>query len=125
MYDDPEHNEYDDDDYKFYPQENHYQYDFKFEEWLKDALNDLIQDGENSWVVKPKKFPVSDDTSKGTSKEQFFMYLGSNHYSEAIWKNKYFVSDKLNVLYKNHISSNAAHFLKQPMYYKGLFDILN
>lgn len=124
MYEEPEHNEYDDDDYKFYPHEDHYNYDFKFEEWLKQALDDLVQEGDNSWIVQPKKFPVS-DASNGTSKEQFFMYLGSNHYQEAIWKNKYFVNNKLDRLYKNHISSNAAHFLKQPMYYKGLFDILN
>jgi hypothetical protein len=53
------------------------------------------------------------------------MYLGSNHYNEAIWKTQYFLCDDINKMWKNHISSNAAHFLKQPEYYKGLHTILN
>ncbi len=134
MYDDPEYNEYDDDEYKYYPdggQFNEYnKKDFKFdwaswEKWLKAALDDIIQENENTWVVKPKKFPVSDSAPKDTSKEEYFMYLGSNHYQEPIWKTKYFINNKLNTFYKNHIASHAAYFLQQPSYYKGMFDNLN
>ncbi len=130
MYD-PEHEDYDDDEYKYYPDGGEFKkYEFKFdwtvwEKWLKDALDDIIQEGDNQWIVDGKKFPVSDSASQDTSKDQYFMYLGSNHYKEPIWKAKYFINDKLNTAYKNHIVSHAAHFLKQPLYYKGMFDNLN
>ena len=128
---DPEQNEWDDDEYNYYPQYNFNSNEFKFdwkswEKWLKDALDDIVeQDG--SWIVngKNKKFPVSDSFSKDTAKSQYFLYLGSNHYEEAMWKKEYFACDKINIMWKAHISSNAAHYLRQPAYYKGLFDILN
>ena len=114
---DPEHDDYDDDEYNYYPNES-YGSDYKFdmnawEKWLKKAIEDIIQEGDNTWIVQPKKFPVSDSTPQDTSKQAYFMYLGSNHYEEAIWKKTYFVSDEINTLWKNHISSNAAHFLKE------------
>tara|TARA_R100001163_G_C5041104_1_gene179228 strand:+ start:372 stop:824 length:453 start_codon:yes stop_codon:yes gene_type:complete len=128
-YNDPEQNEYDDDEYNYYPEEN-YGWNYKFdmqawEKWLKQAIEDIIQEDENTWVVQPKKFPVSDSTPQDTSKQTYFMYLGSNHYQEAIWTKEYFISDEVNILWKNHISSNAAHYLKQPNYYRGLYNILN
>ena len=132
---DPEYNEYDDDDYNYYPEYNEYGYPANskkfdidwsaWEKWLKKAIEEIVQEDSNTWLVKPsKKFPVS-DASNGTSKEQFFMYLGSNHYDEAIWKKKHFVVDKLNLEYTNHIQSQASYFLQMPSYYKGLLDILN
>lgn len=132
---DPEYNEYDDDEHNYYPEYNDYGYpenskkyniDWSaWEKWLKKAIEEIVQEDENTWLVNPsKKFPVS-DASKGASKEQFFMHLGSNHYDEAIWKKKHFVVDKLNLEYTNHIQSHAAYFLQMPSYYKGLFDILN
>jgi len=126
---DPEHDDYDDDEYNYYPDES-YGWDYKFdmkawEKWLKKAIEDIIQEDENTWVVKPNKFPVSDSTPQDTSKQTYFMYLGSNHYEEAIWKKQYFVCDKINAMWKAHISSNAAHYLKQPSYYKDLHSILN
>jgi hypothetical protein len=128
-YNDPEQNEYDDDEYNYYPNENYgwnYKFDMKaWEKWLKEAIEDIVKEGDNTWVVQPKKFPVSDSLSKDTAKSEYFLYLGSNHYKEAIWKKEYFVSDEINNLWKNHISSNAAYFLKQPNYYKGLHTILN
>ena len=118
-YNDPEHDDYDDDEYNYYPEENYglnYKFDAKaWEEWIKKAIEDIIQEDENTWVVQPK-FPVSDEFSKDTAKSQYFLYLGNNHY---------FVSDEINNLWKNHIASNAAHYLKQPNYYKGLHTILN
>lgn len=132
---DPEYNEYDDDEHNYYPEYNDYGYPANskkynidwsaWEKWLKKAIEEIVQEDENTWLVNPsKKFPVS-DASKGASKEQFFMYLGSNHYDEAIWKKKHFVVDKLNLEYTNHIQSHASYFLQMPSYYKGLFDILN
>jgi len=132
---DPEYDEYDDDEHNYYPEYNDYGYpenskkyniDWSaWEKWLKKAIEEIVQEDENTWLVNPsKKFPVS-DASKGASKEQFFMHLGSNHYDEAIWKKKHFVVDKLNLEYTNHIQSHAAYFLQMPSYYKGLFDILN
>ena len=125
---DPEHEDYDDDEYNYYPEENYgwnYKFDMKaWEKWLKEAIEDIIQEDENTWIVQPK-IPVSDSTPQDTSKQTYFMYLGSNHYSEAIWSKEFFISDEINNLWKNHISSNAAHYLKQPNYYKGLHSILN
>ena len=72
-----------------------------------------------------QKFPVSDSASQDTSKDKYFMYLGSNHFQEPIWKARYFINNKLDTAYKNHIVSHAAYFLKQPLYYKGMFDNLN
>lgn len=128
---DPEQQDWDDDEYNYYPQYNFDPHEFKFdwnswEKWLKDALNDIVeQDG--SWIVngKNKKFPVSDSFSKDTAKSQYFLYLGNNHFKEGIWKTSYFINDPINIMWKNHIASHAAHFLKQPAHYKGLFDILN
>ncbi len=119
---DPEQDDWDDDEYNYYPEYNYEPQKFKFdwsswEKWLKDAIDDIVKEGDNSWVVKPKK------DSKQTA--QHLMYLGNNNYKEPIWKHKYFVSDKLDTEWKNHIMEHAAHFLKQPHYYKGLFDNMN
>ena len=128
MYD-PEQEDYDDDEYNYYPEENYgwnYKFDMKaWEQWLKKAIEDIIEEGDNTWIVQPKKFPVSESTPQDTSKQTYFMYLGSNHYEEAIWKAEYFICDKINESYKNHISQHAAYYLKQPEYYKGLHTILN
>jgi hypothetical protein len=126
MNQDPEHEDYDDDEYKYYPNEyNEFGYPKQFnidwaawEKWLKDALDEIVQEGDNTWLVNPS-------AKSKKSKEQLFAYLGTNSYNEAVWKNKYFVVDQINKQYNNHIVSHAAHFLKQPAYYKGLFDILN
>lgn len=140
MHQDPEHEDYDDDEYNHYPQYNEYgypSYSKKFdidwaawEQWLSKALKDIVEEDNNVWVfghhIKPsKKFPVSDVLPKGTLSDKYFVYLGSNHYDEAIWKAKYFVINELDIEYKNHIRSNAAYFLKEPSYYKGLFENLN
>ena len=140
-YKDPEHNDYDDDDYQNYPEEyNEYGYpkNFKFdwntwEAWLSQAIKEIYEENPNTWIVsntpqkdQSKKFPVSDALSKGTlNYEKYFMYLGSNHYSEGLWKTKYLVHDRIEQEYKKHISANAAHVLKQPNHYRGMFDILN
>ncbi len=139
MYDDdPEHKEYDDDEYNHYPQEYNehgFPKDFKvnwkaWESWLSKAIKEIVEEDENIWVFgyenkQPKKFPVSDGLPKGAWGDKYFAYLGSNHYEEEIWKRKYFVIDKIEIEWKQHIRENAVHFLKNPSYYKGLHDILN
>jgi hypothetical protein len=134
-----EYDNYDDyDDNEDYP-ENKYKHYFKFDpqawdawgKWLYDAMNDIVESSPNVWYTMPNiqgwpkiSFPVNSyfsDTGKGNS----FQYLGSNYYSEPVFKNNHFVSDKLKQEYTLHLRANAAHFLKMPNYYKSLFDIMN
>tara|TARA_B100002019_G_C21274529_1_gene604534 strand:- start:9772 stop:10206 length:435 start_codon:yes stop_codon:yes gene_type:complete len=144
MYDDPEHEDYDDDEYKYFPDggqfyeynEHGYPKEFKidweaWEAWLSQTIKEIQQE-DNKWIVsqyhsyKAKEdFPVSDELPKGTLSDQHFAYLGNNHYDEAIWKVKYFINNELDISYKNHLASHAGYFLKQPKYYRGLFDNLN
>ena len=117
MHQDPEHNDYDDDDYNYYPQYNDYGYPYdkqhKFnpidwEIWLIHTLGQLAK--ENKTNMK---------------KDHKFIKLGVNNYGEEVWKMQYFINNKLDNEHKQHIMSNAAHFLSQPVYYKGLFENLN
>ena len=138
MHQDPEHEDYDDDDYNYYPSYNEYGYPKQFdidwaawEKWLSKAIKDIVEEDKNVWIVghnldkTNKKFNVGDSTHKNISKQKYFMYLGSNSYDESVWKKKYFVSNKLDQQYRHHLEANAVHFLKQPNYYKGLYDNLN
>ena len=130
--------DYDDDDYsqdKFNSDKHWFKFDPSiWDAWgkyLDDALNDIVESSPNVWYTSfniqgfPfKSIPVNSwnpNTGKGNS----FQYLGSNYQGQEIWKAKYFVFDPINTSYKNHIQSHAAHFLQQPNYYKGMFDILN
>lgn len=129
---------YDDDYYdKDHPPKNkkhYFNFDWSvWELWLKDAIEQIVKEDNNTWVVKPipiseyvsKKFPVTENSLNDTAKTKKFLYLGSNQYDEAIWKKKYFICNPLQIEYINHLSSYAAHFVAQPNYYKGMFDILN
>jgi hypothetical protein len=134
------HEDYEDDNYDDYEdsQDNygsqHKNY-FKFDpkawdvwgKWLQDAINDIVESSPNVWYVHGfpfKSIPVNDYFSKsGNFKNS--LYLGNNHYKEPIYKTKYFIHNKLDSDYKNHLRSNAVHFLQQPNYYDGMFDILN
>ena len=96
--------------------------------FLSDALNDIVEYPSNVWYIGPGfdkgSLPVNDYFSKsGNFKNSLF--LGNNHYKEPVYKTKYFVHNKLDTEYRNHLVSNAVHFLQQPTYYEGLFDILN
>jgi hypothetical protein len=134
-YDDEE--DYDDDHNDL---ENKYKKYFKFDpnawdawgKMLYDALNEIVEYPSNVWYFgskniegfPPKSLPVNSyfpNTGKGNS----FQYLGKNYDGAAIWKKKYFVHDEIQSMYVDHISAHAIYFLKQPYYYKGLFDILN
>lgn len=136
-----EYDNYGDDDYEDSHDdlESQYKHYFKFdpEAWdawgkmLYDALNDIVESSSNVWYVMPsiegfpkKSFPVSSYFSN-TGKDKTFQYLGSNYQNSQIWKKKYFIYDPIQHNYINHIQSHAIHFIQQPYYYKGLFDILN
>ena len=134
------HEEYDnyDDDYDDSQDnlEDKYKHYFKFdpEAWdawgkmLYDTLNDIVENSPNVWYIGAdfgkKSFPVSSYFSN-TGKDKTFQYLGSNYQNSQVWNNKYFVYNPIQHQYINHIQSHAVYFMKQPHYYKGLFDILN
>ena len=116
--------------------ESQYKKYFKFDpdawdawgKMLYDTLNEIVEHPSNVWYIGPGfpkgSLPVNDYFSKSGSFKHS-LYLGNNHYKEPIYKKIYFAHDKLNSQYKNHLRSHAVHFLRQPNYYKGMFDILN
>lgn len=130
-------NIHDDDDYDDSQDnlESHYKHYFKFDpdawdawgKMLYNALNDIVEYPSNVWYIGPgfdKSFPVNSyfsNTGKGNS----FQYLGNNYDGVKVWKKKYFIRDKTQHEYINHIVANSVYFLQQPHYYKGMFDILN
>lgn len=140
MHQDPEHEDYDDDEYNYYPEYNEYGYPStnskKFnidwaawENWLSKTIKDIIEEDNNVWSFKvvpglPSK-NVNDWLPKSQLDDKYFMYLGSNHYDEAIWKAKYFINNKLNIMYKNHIAHYPGYFVRQPRYYRGMFENMN
>ena len=121
MHQDPEHEDYDDDEYNYYPQYSDYDSPlhskkFKFdwaiwESWLSDALKDIVNEKENVWLIGGNKSNL--------------LYIGNNQYKEPMWKSKYFVSNKMQQEYINHLVSHAAHVVRQPSFYKQMFDIMN
>jgi hypothetical protein len=135
----------DDDDYYDYDNsqnnlESQYKKYFKFDpdawdawgKMLYDTLNDIVEHPSNVWYISPKSgdgfqyksIPVNSwnpNTGKGNS----LQYLGSNYQGQPIWKKKYFAFDPIQTSYINHIQAHAVYFIKEPHYYKGLFDILN
>jgi hypothetical protein len=141
---DDEDDGYDDDyyDHDYNDQYDPYKFYFKFDvsqnptfsKWINDIVNNLINPLEDSIMDQVDKawgvdknvfvFPVN-SWNPNTGGKNLPQYLGSNYNKEPIWKNKYFINNNINNQYKQHLQSNAAHFVKQPNYYKGLFDILN
>lgn len=138
MNQDPEHEDYDDDEYNYYPQYNEYgypEYSKKFnidwaawEKWLSKTIKEIVEEDENIWVFSSpykKEKPSYDQEKSKKIDDKYFIYLGNNHYNEPIWKAKYFVLDKIAVQYKKHISYRPKYLLIQPNYYKSMFEILN
>jgi hypothetical protein len=137
---------YEDDEYDYGDSqddpESQYKKYFKFdpEAWdawgkmLYDALNDIVEYPSNVWYISPKtgffgsnkdmSFPVNSYFSN-TGNGYAFQYLGNNYQGSQIWKKKYFVFNPIDIEYRQHIQAHSIHFLHQPHYYKGLFDILN
>lgn len=134
--DDPysDYDEYDDDDHSQNIPDNKFYFKFDinnidWSKWLYDALNGIIEDSPNQWTVYGNKFPYGslpvNSWNPGTGGHKSHQYLGANYQNQPIWKTKYFIHNKLDADYIRHLESNAVHFIKQPIYYKGLFDILN
>ena len=89
-----------------------------WDQWLSELFKNMKQKEDYDWYY-------SDILNTLDPKEQYFLFLGKNIDNESLWKNKYVISEHINSIYKRHISANSKHFLEQPTYYKGLFDILN
>jgi len=127
-----EDDEYDDDyyNYDYSDQYDPYKFYFKFDvnqnsplsEWISKMINNIF--GKDFDLDKMMVFPVN-SWNPNTAGKNSPQYLGSNYYKEPIWKTKYWINNPINQEYKKHLESNAAYFIKQPQYYKGLFDILN
>ena len=140
MYEDyDDEDEYDDDQYDYdHPSANPYYY-FKFDvsadsplsKWLTDMFINI------DWNQIPSvplmnnipgfpaiSVPVN-SWNPNAGKDNSFQYLGSNYDGHQVWKKKYFISDPINIEYKLHLQAHAKHFVGQPIYYKGLFEILN
>ena len=69
--------------------------------------------------------PVNDYFLNTESGYNALLYLGNNQYGEGMYKYKNFIQDDMKKEYIAHLQSNARHFVSMPVYYKGLFDILN
>ena len=138
MHQEPEHEDYDDDDYNFYPHQDNqdnnnipFSFDWNtWEMWLSDVLKEIIQQENiegNTWTFT---FPNYSSQKKNKKKQNpelnnNILYFGKNQYDEAIWKTKYFICNYFDIQYKNHFMAHAAHIIKQPNYYRSMFDILN
>lgn len=128
--------DYGDDEHDYDDAKNPYKHYFKFDpaawdtwgKWLYDALNDIVESSPNVWYVSGfphKSLPVSSYFSNTGKDSKSYQYLGNNYQGSPVWKKKYFVLDPIQNNYKQHIQSHSVHFINQPHYYKGLFDILN
>jgi hypothetical protein len=134
---DDEDDEYDDDyhNYDYGDQYDPYKFYFKFDvsadnplsKWLTDIFDNIDYWNQIQSIVAG--FPVFsvpvNSWNPNTGDKDKLQYLGSNYANEPIWKTKYWAIDPINSQYKSHIQSHAVHFISQPKYYKGLFDILN
>lgn len=94
-------------------------------DWVKKTIDNLFGDKFDLPEVPFVSFPVNDWLSNTVSGGNSLLYLGNNHYNEPIYKAKHFIENKLLNTYTNHLQQHASHFVKQPTYYKGLYDILN
>jgi len=97
-----------------------------FSEWLKDIL-DTSYNIEYIPGFPFISLPVTDlnPIYGGSFMPSIPLYLGNNQYNEPIYKTKHFVVNSIKNEYIKHLQNNATHFIKQPTYYKGLFDIMN
>jgi hypothetical protein len=114
-----------------YPEDNDpYKFYFQIDtEWIKKYMDSLINKIEYQTPLFPKGFsptvlPVNSWFSSIVA-DKTSLYLGNNYWNEGVWKQKYFIRNKLQEEYVKHLQSHARHFLNQPRYYEGLYEILN
>lgn len=132
--------DYDDEEFDNYPNQDQSKFYFKFDpsawdawgKWLYDAMKEIVETNPNVWYTPTyiegwptTKFPVNSFFSNTGKDANSFQYLGNDYSGSPIWKKKYFISDPIDMQYRAHIETYAAHFLRQPQFYKGMFDILN
>ena len=127
---------YDDEYYDHDNNQDKFKWYFKFDvdqskslsEWVVNQLNDFLKNDkwtiDNSTGFPTIQFPVS-NWHPGTGNDIKLQYLGSNYQGVEIWKTKCFISNTIDNQYRKHIAAHVKHFVSQPHYYKGLFDILN
>lgn len=98
-----------------------------FSEWLAKIVSEINYDIVSIPGFPFVSLPMTDSypTYGGNILMNNPLYLGNNQYNEPIFKKKHFVVDALKNQYVNHLKSHAGHFVSQPVYYKGMFDILN
>jgi hypothetical protein len=132
MHEDYEDEGYDDDEYDYdHPSLSPYyfKFDVSADSPLSKWLTDMFIDWTPSIPLNISGFPVFsvpvNSWNPNAGKGKTFQYLGSNYSGEPIWKSKYFIHDKLQSEYIHHLSSHAIYFIKQPSYYKSLYEILN
>lgn len=104
-------------------------------EWVQKMIDNLINkppSDTNDWYTINNisdfpfvSLPVTDWLSNTVSGGNSLLYLGNNQYNEPIYKAKHFLENKLVNSYTNHLQQHASYFIKQPSYYKSLYDILN
>lgn len=130
------HEDYDDYEYDYDDNQDKYKHYFKFdpEAWdawgkfLYETLGGIVESSSNVWYIGqylPEKFVPVNSYISNTGQGNTFQYLGSNYDGVNVWKNQYFAYNKIHHEYIKHIQQYATHFMKQPHYYKGMFDILN
>lgn len=115
-----------DDPYKFF-----FQIDT---DWIAKYIDQIVKKlSESSYDYKSPIYPDGfklislpvNSYFPNTVEDLSSLYLGNNYYKEQVWKNKYLIQDKLQTSYVLHLQSHVKHFLLQPKYYKGLYEILN
>ena len=95
-------------------------------DWFKNAIDDMIKNTPPKKIDwKSASVPMTGLFPSYLGASNTPLYVGNNQYQEPIWKTKYFIEDKIDTSYRNHIKNNPVHFIQQPNYYKGMFDILN
>lgn len=137
MNQDPEHEDYDDDDYKYYPQDDQsipFSFDWNiWELWLSEVIKEIVAEEDKdsvSWTFTFPNYSSSKQINANKSLDdqeasKKFIYLGQNLFDEGMWKYKYFVKNYINIEYQQHLISNAKYVLSQPLYYRSLYEIMN
>jgi len=137
-----EDDEYDDDHYNYDYSDKHdpYKFYFKFDvagtplsDWITNMIDNVFGNpvdkiDQSFGITNISGFPfVSLPVSSWNpnTESDKFQYLGSNYIKEPIWKSKYWIMNPINQMYKAHLQAHASHFIQQPSFYKGLFDVLN
>ena len=99
--------------------------------WFQKLMDDLNKDinllhiDQSISGFPVVSLPVNSYFSNTVNGFDSVLYLGNNYQNQQIWKTKYFIKNELEIEYKNHIKNYPAYFVRQPAYYKGMFDILN